>query len=948
MIFDERDLEEDSNLGEEKENIIPSKNQMSFDDFFGAKSQQTIANKDEKKLKKEDKINKNNKVIEQKQQSLQNLSKSSGAKKTSKKLNENLLDKLQKAELEAIKEEQERKENESEKRIGENEKNINSGFGGGNNGGFSNQDPIEMDGEGNYIKSVKTVMNEAMMPYSEYVILDRALPRVEDGLKPVQRRILYSMYELGLTPDKPFKKSAKIVGDVIANYHPHGDTSVYNAMVKLAQDFNMRERLVMGHGNFGSVDGDPPAAYRYTEAKLNSASLELLRDLDKETVKWSYNFDDSKFEPDMLPSRFPNILVNGTMGIAVGIATNFACHNLAESIDACIAYIDNPNISVDELMKVLKGPDFPTGAIIVGTDEIKKAYETGKGKITIRAKIDIENAKNDKINLIISEFPYGVNKAMCIQKIDELAQNNKDTLSCITDIRDESDRNGTRAVITLKKDCDPQKIINYLYKYSDLQITFGINMVAIADGKPKLLNLLDILRYYTKYQKEIIFKRSTFELNQAKEREHILSGLIIAIENIDEIVKIIKKSASTVIAKQELRRRYDLSERQAQAILDMRLSRLTNLEVEKLKEEIDALLKLINKLTKIVNSDKLQYNLVKEEMLEIKKRFNDKRRTKIVNESGIITDDDIIKVVKPMYVLTTEKQAIKKIPEKTFAKSAKILTDNSTLNEIHNNILLTSSDKNILIFTNIGNVYKLAVDKIIEARFKDRGVFLKDLIVGFNPDEKVVKIFEENDKLFKSTLIFFTKTGLVKLTKGDEYQISKSISQSMKLKDDEIINIEIFDKNKNLMFVSSLGMGLYCKNDDIPQTSKTSGGVKGISLNDGDECLFASQIENEKLLLITNKGYSKKVELSNFELLAKNRKGVKVYSLGKGESTGTNIVFAGLISNDYDLFVTDTKNKNFVVDSSNIQISNRTNKGSIILKDRKLIDLKSVYKIIVE
>ncbi len=937
MIFDERDLE-DENLDED---FSPLKNQMTFEEMLSKNSEKSA--KIEKVFDKQDEEKSN---LTDNTDDNKSIKKPSKSRKTKIVLNENLLDKLEKAENEAKLEEK----NLDEKDISDNKKTINSGFGGGNSndgGGFSDNN-VEMDGEGNYIKSVKTVMNEAMLPYSEYVILDRALPRVEDGLKPVQRRILYSMYELGLTPDKPFKKSAKIVGDVIANYHPHGDTSVYNAMVKLAQDFNMREPLVLGHGNFGSVDGDPPAAYRYTEAKLNNASLELLRDLDKETVKWSYNFDDSKFEPDMLPSRFPNILVNGTMGIAVGIATNFACHNMSESIDACCAYIDNPNISVDELMKILKGPDFPTGGIIVGTEEIKKAYETGKGKIIIRAKIDVENAKNDKINLIISEFPYGVNKALCIQKIDELVQNNKDTLSSITDIRDESDRNGTRAVITLKKDCDPQKIINYLYKYSDLQTTFGINMVAIADGKPKLLNLLDILRYYTKYQKEIIFKRSTFELNQAKEREHILEGLIIAIENIDEIVKIIKKSASTVVAKQELRKRYDLSERQAQAILDMRLSRLTNLEVEKLREEIESLQKLINKLTKIVKSDKLQYNLVKEEMQEIKKRFNDKRRTKIINASGQISDDDIIKVVKPMYVLTTEKQAIKKIPEKTYLKSAKILSESSTLNEIHNNIILTESDKNVLIFTNLGNMYKLSVDKILEARFKDRGVFLKDLIVGFDPEEKVVKIFEEDEKLFNKSLIFFTKNGLIKLTSGEEFNISKSNTTTMKLKDDEIINIEIFDKKKNLMFVTGLGMGLYAKSDDIPQTSKSGGGVKGISLNDRDYCLFAGQISDEKVLCITNKGYSKKIELSNFELLSKNRKGVKVFSLGKTENTGSVIVFAGLVNSDYDLFVTDNKNKNYIVDSSLISVTNRTNKGNIVLKDRKLLDVKSVFKIIVE
>lgn len=914
MIFDERDLEENN---EEKTDEVktPLKNQIMFDDMF--LSGKSLLKKEISSKKPEEKPKKTVK----------------NSKKESKSVN--LVEELK--EDEKLSDE-----------LGDSDENQIDNF-GGNDGGYNGNsgDDIEYDGEGNILKSVKTVMNEAMMPYSEYVILDRALPRVEDGLKPVQRRILYSMFELGLTPDKPFKKSAKIVGDVIANYHPHGDTSVYNAMVKLAQNFNMREPLVLGHGNFGSVDGDSPAAYRYTEAKLNDIALELLRDIDKETVKWSFNFDDTKYEPDMLPSRFPNILVNGTMGIAVGIATNFACHNLSESLDACIKYIDNPKSTVEEIMEVLKGPDFPTGAIITNPDEIKRAYSTGKGKITLRAKIDIENAKNDKINLVISEFPYGVNKAMCLQKIYELKESNKDTLAAITDIRDESDRNGIRAVITLKKDCEPQKIINYLYKYSDLQTTFGINMVAIADGKPKLLTLLDILRYYTKYQREVVLKRSQFELNQAKAREHILQGLIIAIENIDEIVKIIKKSASTLVAKQELRKRYDLSDVQAQAILDMRLSRLTNLEVEKLRDEIACLQKLISKLTKICASEKLQYNLVKEEMLGIKKRFGDKRKTKILSINSEISEDDIVKVVKPMYVLVTEKNAIKKIPEKTFDKSAKIITSDSTLNEIHSQIILTHSDKNVLVFTNFGNMFKIPVEKIIEARFKDRGMFLKDLVLQYSPDEKVVKMFEESEKFYEKTYIFGTKNGLVKLTKGDEFKTNKANICCIKLKDDEVLNVQEFDKKKNLMFITKQAMALYCKSDEIPCTSKTSGGVKGISLNDGDECMFVSQIEGEDLILITNKGYCKKLALDNFALLAKNRKGVRAYTLSKQDSTGSEIVFAKLCKQDSDLFVIDSKNKNYVVDTQNILKSNRQNKGGIVVKDRKLIEIKAVYNILV-
>lgn len=921
MIFDERDLE-DENLEEDK---TPLKSQMTFDDLTKInkeKSAKTEKVKEEKKV--EDAKERTEKVEEVAEKKV----------KTSRKIKKvevtkTLEELIEEKQLEEIEQEDEISAKQEEKEI-KIEKE---------------PDVIERDSEGNILKSIKTVMHEAMMPYSEYVILDRALPRVEDGLKPVQRRILYSMYELGLTPDKPFKKSAKIVGDVIANYHPHGDSSVYNAMVKLAQKFNMRESLVLGHGNFGSIDGDPPAAYRYTEAKLDEISLEILRDIEKDTVKWSYNYDDSKFEPDMLPCRFPNILVNGTMGIAVGIATNFACHNLGESIDACVEYINNPKISTDELMQVLKGPDFPTGGIILGKDEIKKAYETGKGKITIRAKIDIENAKNDKVNLVITEFPYGVNKALCLQKISELKENNKDTLACITDIRDESDRNGIRAVISLKKDSDPQKVINYLYKYSDLQTTFGINMVAIAEGKPKLLTLKDILGYYTRFQKDVIYKRTNYELTVAKEREHILQGLIIAIENIDEIVRIIKNSASTVMAKQKLKQIYNLSERQAQAIMDMRLSRLTNLEVEKLREEIASLQKLIAKLTKIVGSEKLQYNLVKEEMLEIKKKFGNKRKTAIIKENGQITEDDIIKVVKPEYVMVTKRNAIKKMPEKNFVKAPKIITSDSNLNEIHSKILLTQSDKNLLLFTNLGNCYKLSVDKIIEARFKDRGMFLKDLILGFSPDEKVVNMFEENDKFFKETLIFFTKNGMVKLTDANEFNFNKTVVSSIKLKDDEVINIEVLDKKKNLMFITKLGMGLYAKLDDMSVTGKAGLGVKGISLNDTDRVVFAGMIEDKNILVITNKGYGKKIELSNFELLSKNRKGVKVYSLGKGESVGTSIIYAGLIRADRDLFVVDNKNKNYVVDTQNILISNRTNKGNIILKDRKLLELSAVYKI---
>ena len=436
--------------------------------------------------------------------------------------------------------------------------------------------------------TLEEVLHNSMIPYAEYVIMDRALPRVEDGLKPVQRRILYSMFDQGITPDKDYKKSAKVVGDVLGKYHPHGDTSVYDAVVRLAQPFNMRMPLVDGHGNFGSVDGDGAAAMRYTEVKLQDLSLELLTDLDKDTVNWSLNFDDTLKEPDTLPGRFPNLLVNGATGIAVGLATNIPTHNLAEVIDGVVAYLDNPKIKLEDMMQIVKGPDFPTGGYIIAGDELKTAYETGKGKIQIRAKINIEDADNGKKNIVISEIPYQVNKAQLLQKIADLKEDpkGKDVLGGISEIADESDRSGMRAVVKLRKDVNPQPIIEFLLKNTQLQCSYGINMVAIAGGKPKLMGLIEIIKYYVDYQISVVLRRAKFDLSKAKERAHILEGLIVAVTNIDEVIKIIKTSSDTPTAKQELKKAFDLSDRQAQAILDLRLARITKLEVDNLKNEL--------------------------------------------------------------------------------------------------------------------------------------------------------------------------------------------------------------------------------------------------------------------------------------------------------------------------------------------------------------------------
>ena len=471
-----------------------------------------------------------------------------------------------------------------------------------------------------FVTPLEEVLPASMLPYAEFVILDRALPRVEDGLKPVQRRILYTMYEMGLTPDKPHKKSARIVGDCMGKYHPHGDSSVYDAMVRMAQDFNMGRTLVNGHGNFGSVDGDPAAAMRYTEARLEPLSLELLRDLEKNTVPFSLNFDDSLKEPDMLPGRFPNLLVNGASGIAVGLATNIPPHNLAECIDGVVAYIDKPSIKLNEMVKYIPAPDFPTGGYIIA-NELNQAYKTGKGRIVLRAKVRVEDGDNGKKNIVITELPYQVNKSALLRKIADLREEKKDVLAAISRVSDESDREGIRAVVEVRPEGDVAKILSILYKYTDLEVTFGMNMVAIAGGKPMLMGLMDIIRYYVNYQREVVLRRTKFDLAAAKERCHILEGLIIAVRNIDEVIKIIKNAESTSDARDKLRKRFDLSEKQAQAILDLRLARLTKLEVFKLEEELARLKELIEKLTAIVNSQRRQLEVVKEELLEIKKKY---------------------------------------------------------------------------------------------------------------------------------------------------------------------------------------------------------------------------------------------------------------------------------------------------------------------------------------
>ncbi len=776
-------------------------------------------------------------------------------------------------------------------------------------------------------KTVDEVLHESMIPYSEHVILDRALPRVEDGLKPVQRRILFSMMELGVTPDKPHRKSARIVGDCMGKYHPHGDRSVYDTMVRLAQAFNTNATLVDGHGNFGSVDGDSAAAMRYTEARLTPLAMELLRDLEKDTVKWSLNFDDTLKEPDLLPGRYPNLLVNGCQGIAVGLATNIPPHNLGEVIDGVIAYIDNNHISLAEMLKIIKGPDFPTGAYILNGEDLAKAYETGKGRVIIRAKINLE-ISNDKKNIVITEMPYQTNKVALLQKIADLRETNK-ALIGISDIRDESDRNGIRAVIKLKKDASVKSVLEALYKSTDLQTTFGINMVAIADGKPKQLSLMEIINYYVKYQRQIIFKRSRFELEQAKEREHILSGLITAILNINEVIKIIKSSKSTAEAKEGLKKTFDLSDIQCQAILDMRLSRLTGLETIKLQEEISELKKRIKKLTEIMNSEKLQYEIVKTELLEIRKQFKKDRQTTILKNEKALHMDIVDTDNPPKEELIIGYSAlsnIKAMPKKHFNLSLKEFNDNSSLAEVHSILCEATSDQNLLIFSDIGNCYKFSASKIPETRFKDKGISVEKVIPGFTSTEKIVAIIPDSVK--DKNLLFITKNGMVKKSLISEYFINKQMYQALKLKDDMLLNV-VVETEGNLLFVTKEGLSLKTKLDDMPLQNRLSQGVKGIALNEGDEVLYADICSKEdKITLLTDTGNAKKIMVSNIDLSQRNRKGVKLI----GSDSGKKIVCADL--KDNFTFIVPIENGFIYKKSIEVQVENRLSKGKSISKKK--------------
>lgn len=793
-------------------------------------------------------------------------------------------------------------------------------------------------------KSMEDVLHSSMIPYAEDVILNRAIPRIEDGLKPVQRRILYSMYTLGIMPDKGYKKSARVVGDCLAKYHPHGDSSVYEAMVRLAQDFNMRNILVDGHGNFGSIDGDGAAAMRYTEVKLNSLALELLDGLDKDTVKWQSNFDDELKEPETLPGRFPNLLVNGATGIAVGLATNIPTHNLAEVIDGAVAYIDNPKISLDEMMKFVKGPDFPTGGYIIADDDLKTAYRTGRGKFIIRARMHLEQGENGKKNIVITEMPYQSNKAEILKDIANKQQDKVAGLEGITDIVDESDRSGMRAVIKVKKDADVNGIIKYLLKNTKLQVSYGINMVAIADGKPQQLGLIDILAYYVEYQRKVVLNRTKFDLNKAQERAHILQGLIIAVNNIDEVIKIIKNAPDTPTARQQLRKAFDLTEKQAQAILDLRLARITKLEVKGLEDELRALEELIAKLKRIVDSKKLQMETVKTEMLAIKKKYKDVRKTEIVYDvKEIDLDANSSNQVENVVIAYTANKTIRRLKVKNYEKA--IEDEEPSVKNLFRFACRTDTDKDVYAFTNKGNLFKMDISFIPESKGSDiNGVAFNKFYKEAEQGEEPIAFFSADELDFeKGKLLFFTEQGMVKLSELSDYNLVKNTYPAIKLKEgDSLVSVEIDKGQSEMLFVTANGM-VERAEKEVPVQGRTAGGVKGVSLAVGDKVVYACEFDRDVtdgMVIATTSGFFKKVAIGTISKIARGGKGVRCIDLSETPDAKVSLAFVLVANESVRVFALGDEGVSSC-DGGDIPLESRLSKGK---KIAKLGEAKSVFK----
>ncbi|HEX7056856.1 MAG TPA: DNA gyrase subunit A [Bacilli bacterium] len=795
---------------------------------------------------------------------------------------------------------------------------------------------------------LEEVVGDRFGKYSKYIIQDRAIPDVRDGLKPVQRRILFAMHEAGNTADKPFRKSAKTVGDVMGNYHPHGDASIYEGMVRMAQPWKMAHALIDGHGNWGSLDDDPPAAMRYTEARLAPIAAELLKDIDKKTVLFRDNFDNTLKEPVVLPSRFPNLLVNGVSGISSGFATEIPPHNLREAIDACIALIDNPELSLPDIMKVLKGPDFPTGGIIMGEEGIREAYETGKGRIHIRAKTAIEEMRGGRQQIVITEIPYGVVKAKLVTAMETIRLEKK--VDGIAEVRDESGRDGLRIVVELKKDADAQSILNYLLKKTDLQITYNFNMVAIVNKAPRQLGLKPMLQAYVDHQREVVANRSRFELEKAEDRAHVLEGLIKALSILDEVIAVIKASKNRQDAQNNLVAKFHFTERQADAILVLQLYRLTNLEITSLEKEMEQLRRRISQLRAILSDEKKLLGVIKNELLEIRQKYGLDRRSLIqgeveelkVNLEVIVTPEDVL-------VTLTEEGYIKRTSKLSFTRSGGEI-EHAGLKEgdFIRHLMEVNTIDNLLIFTQKGQYFQLPVHQIPEFKWKDAGTAIVN-VIPIPKDDRIVNVLPVKDFHADTHLLFVTKRGQVKRTELKEYMTTRLISiAAVKLADgDEVIAVLASDHAKELLLVTALGMSIRFKENEVSAMGRIAGGVRGIQLKDGDEVVSALLVDGDEgeILVISEKGYAKRSLLLDYTVQGRGGKGLATFEFKEGKRVkpnGSRLVKAFYVKEAYELKAVLTSGNNQSFSTEQIDIDDRKSPGKAKIsvgKDDEIVDI---------
>ncbi|WP_308748556.1 DNA gyrase subunit A [uncultured Anaerococcus sp.] len=782
-----------------------------------------------------------------------------------------------------------------------------------------NQNIINIDLE----KKMKT----SYLEYSMSVIVSRALPDVRDGLKPVHRRILYGMQQLGLDPNKPTRKSARVVGDVMGKFHPHGDSAIYDALVRLAQDFSTRYPLAQGQGNFGSIDGDAAAAMRYTEVRMSKIAKEMLRDINKDTVDFVPNFDGEEMEPSVLPSRFPNLLVNGSNGIAVGMATNMAPHNLSEAIDACIAYMKNPEIDIDDLIKIIPGPDFPTGALILGKSGIKDAYMTGRGKIKQRAVARIEPFKKNRERIIISEIPYQVNKARLIEKIADLVKEKR--VDGISDIRDESDRKGMRIVVEIKRDSNANIVLNNLYKYTQLENTFGIINLALVNGEPKILNLKELIEYYVDHQKEVVTRRTNFDLSKARERKHIVEGLIIAIDHIDEIIKIIRSSYDNDQIKKIFFEKYKLSDAQSQAILDMQLKRLSGLEIEKLNAENKELAETIEYLLSILNSEENLINLIIDEISEIKDNYADDRRTKIVPDEGELDVTELIEE-EDILISLTKDGYIKRLPIDTYKVQNRggkgIAAGNTKEGDFIKKIATTNTHEDLLFFTSFGKVYSLEAYKIPEGSRTSRGQAIIN-ILNLESGEKITEMITLSELGKNSQLVLQTKDGQIKKTDAENFtNIRRNGIIAISLREgDKLISVRQIEKDEELIISTQNGMTIQFNTKDVRTMGRTAIGVRAIKLDKDDE-VVSMNIKGEEtyLLVVTRNGFGKKTSFNNFKNQNRGGKGVRCHKVN--DKTG-KVVDTLPVDLDTDIMMVSKKGDMIRLAARDVSTTGRSTMG---------------------